>query len=279
MIRALWVQSLRDSALLLCGCCSLLFGFIWFRLWIVSQINFAEAVGLFNKMLPDFFHKLLPVPIDMIATLEGRVVMGYEELPVGLLMALWTVTRGTECLAGRLWDGTLEMLLAQPIKRLALVTSHTGVTLLGVVAMALAAWLGTATGILTVGFEAETFPRTYLPASINLFAIGVFMTGAATLVSAIARSRAQAVAFFVGFYVFEITLKIMGLMAPNLAWLKKMTFLSAYEPTKLTLGCLSDPASYLPLFWLYTGILVGLGFVALAISATIFCRNDVPAPV
>ncbi|HCK40321.1 MAG TPA: hypothetical protein DHW22_01675, partial [Planctomycetaceae bacterium] len=104
MIRALWVQSLRDSALLLCGCCSLLFGFIWFRLWIVSQINFAEAVGLFNKMLPDFFHKLLPVPIDMIATLEGRVVMGYEELPVGLLMALWTVTRGTECLAGRLWD-------------------------------------------------------------------------------------------------------------------------------------------------------------------------------
>ena len=279
MSRALWCQTLRDSLFLLLGCCSLLFGFIWLRLWIVSQIDFAEAANLFTKMLPEFFQRLLPVPIDMIATIEGRVVVGYEELPVGLLMALWTVTRGTECLAGRLGDGTLEMMLAQPVRRLALVMSHSGVTLLGVAAVALAAWLGTAIGIFTVGFDEETSITTYLPATFNLFSVGVFMAGSATLASAIAPSRAQAVAIFVGFYVLEITFKILGLMSSDLAWLKKWTFLSAYEPTQLTIGLKSSPELYWPLFWQTNGLLIGLGLAALAAAATIFCRRDVPAPL
>ena len=279
MNRALWIQTLRESLLLLLGCCVLLFGFIWLRLWIVAQIDFAEAANLFTKMLPKFFQQLLPVPMDMIATIEGRVVFGYEEMPVGLLMALWTVTRGSECLAGRLGDGTLEMMLAQPVRRLALVTSHSGVTLLGVVGVALAAWLGTVTGILTVGFEEATSATTYLPATFNLLAVGTFMAGIATLASAVARSRAQAVALFVGFYVLEITCKILGLLSTNLAWLKKLTFLSLYEPTQLTIGLQSDPDHYGPLLWQYSGALIGLGIAAIAVAAAIFCKRDVPAPL
>ncbi|MCG8448900.1 MAG: ABC transporter permease [Pirellulales bacterium] len=279
MNRALLIRTWRDSVFLLLGCCALLFGFIWLRLWIVAQIDFAEAAEWFTRVLPKFFERLLPVSIDKIASIEGRVVFGYEELPVGLLLALWTVSRGSECLAGRLGDGTLEMLLAQPLRRLTLVTSHTGVTLLGVVLVVSSAWLGTATGILTMGFNESTTAITYLPATANLLCIGVLMTGIATLASAVARSRAEAVAMFVGFYVLEITGKILGLMTPDLAWLKKLTFLSAYEPTRLTIGLKSDPAHYWPLFWQYNGILVGLGFASLAIAATIFCRRDVSAPL
>jgi len=254
-------------------------GFIWLRLWIVGQIDFQQATVLFTKMMPDFIKKLLPVPFEVIATLEGRITFGYEELPVGLLMALWTVTRGSECLAGRLGDGTMEMLLAQPVRRLTLVTSHVGVTLLGVALISLSAWSATALGILTIDFKEPTSAATYFPATANLFSVGIFMAGAATLASALARTRAQAVAIFVAFYVIEITCKIIGLMSSQMVWLKKLTFLSAYEPTILTIGLHNEPAEHWPLFWQYNGLLVGLGLAAIALAATIFCHRDVPAPL
>lgn len=279
MFRALWIRSLRDSLTLLVSCCALMFGFVWLRLWIVSQIDFQEAIGMFTKVIPPFIQKMLPVPIEVIATIEGRITFSYEELPVGLLIALWTVTRSSECLAGRLGDGTMEMLLSQPVRRLTLVTSHASVTLFGLGFISLAAWLATAVGIATIDFDEPTSATIYLPALANLLSVGVFMAGAATLASALARSRTHAVALFVAFYVVEITCKILGLLASKMAWLKKLSFLTAYEPTKLTIGLQQEPAATWPLFWQYNGLLIGLGIMALAVAATIFCHRDVPAPL
>jgi len=219
------------------------------------------------------------VPIEVIATIEGRITFSYEELPVGLLIALWTVARGSECLAGRLGDGTMEMLLSQPVRRLTIVVSHGAVTVLGIGLISLAAWLATAIGIATIDFGEPTSAMTYLPAVTNLFSVGVFMTGAATLASALGRSRAQAVAIFVAFYVVEITCKILGLLASKMAWLKKLSFLSAYEPTLITIGLQKEPSEYWPIFWQYNGLLIGLGFACLAIAAIIFCHRDVQAPL
>lgn len=279
MFRPLSLRSFRDGFTLLAICCALMFAFIWLRLWIVSQIDFKEAIGMFTKVIPDFIAKMLPVPIEMIATIEGRITFSYEELPVGLLIALWTVTRGSECLAGRLGDGTMEMLLSQPVRRLTLVTSHVAVTVLGVALIALSAWLATAVGIATVDFDDPTTASTYLPAATNLLTVGIFMAGTATLASALGRSRGHAVGIWVGFYVVQITCKILGLLASSMAWLKKFSFLAAYEPTLLTIGLTKDPDKYWPLFWQYNATLLGLGIVAFAIAATIFCRRDVPAPL
>ncbi len=279
MFPALFIRTLRDSIPLLISCCALMFGFIWLRLWIVSQIDFQEAIGMFAKVIPEFIQKMLPVPIEVIATIEGRITFSYEELPVALLVALWTVTRGSESLAGRLGDGTMEMLLSQPVRRLTLVTSFVAVTVLGVSLITLAAWLATALGIATIDFDEPTSATTYLPAVANLFSLGVFMAGAATLASALGRSRAQAVAIFVAFYVVEFTCKILGMLASSMSWLKKLSFLSAYEPTILTIGLHNAPAEHWPMFWQYNGLLIGLGLAAIAVAASIFCHRDVPAPL
>ncbi len=254
-------------------------GFIWLRLWIVSQINFDAATKIFLNVMPKFIQNLLPVPIEVIATIEGRVTFSYEELAVGLLIALWAVTRGSECLAGRLGDGTMEMLLSQPVRRMMLVASHIGVTLLGIALLALSAFLGTALGISTIEFDQPTAAKIYLPAVANLFSVGVCMAGMATLASAVGRSRAEAVALFVGFYVAQIACKVLGLMAVNMAWLKKCSFLSAYEPTILTIGLQNTPTEHWPLFWQYNGVLLGLGAMAFTLAAVIFCHRDVPAPL
>lgn len=279
MLRSLSIRSLQDGLSLLASCCLLMIGFIWLRLWIVSQFEFEEAIAMFTKVVPEFFQKMLPVPIEVIATIEGRVVISFEELPVGLLLALWTVARGSECLAGRLGDGTMEMLLSQPVRRLTLVASHFAVTLLGVVLIALSAWLATAVGIATIEFDEPTRASIYYPAVTNLLTVGVFMAGAATLASALGKSRAHAVAIYVAFHVVEITCKILAVAATKMEWLKIFTFLTAYEPTKLTIGLIKEPAEFWPLFWQYNSVLVVLGLVAFAVAAAIFSHRDVPAPV
>lgn len=279
MIQSLLLRTFRDALPMLIGCSVLIMGNVLLRLWVVAQIDFAEAASLFADILPKFIERLLPVPFETIASIEGRVSFGHEEAPVILLTSLWAVTRGTDCLAGRLGEGTMEMILAQPVRRFTVVATHTAVTLLGTVLIALAAWLGIGIGIAIVGFDEPTTTMTYWPATANLMSLGIFLIGISTLVSSVARTRSQAVGLVVGFIVIEMACKIMGMMSPQVAWLKKLTFLSAYEPTLLTTGMIKDPATYGSLLWQYNFILIGIGLAALALGTAIFCRRDLPAPL
>ena len=274
----LFARSLRDSWLLLVSCSLLSLGFTWLRVWVASQIKVDAFVKFFSESLK-VFQALLPVSIEDLAAPLGRVAFSFEELGLLMLLGLWAVTRATDCLAGRLSAGTMEMLLAQPIRRLTLVTTHTAVTLLGVVAIGLASWLGIRLGLHFSKFDDPPQAMQLLPAAVNFVCLGVFITGAATLISAIVRTRSQAVGLVIAFYVAELALMIVGRIVGRFAWMNKLTILSVYEPTLLTIGLNRDPSAYWPLFWQYNGCLLGLGVVTLAISAAIFCHRDVPAPL
>jgi hypothetical protein len=91
MNRALVLRSLRDSWLLLASCCALTVGFIWLRVWVASKIRGEAFIRLFSEALKSF-SSLLPVPIEDLASPMGRAAFSYEELPVILLLGLWTST-------------------------------------------------------------------------------------------------------------------------------------------------------------------------------------------
>jgi ABC-2 type transport system permease protein len=225
------------------------------------------------------FQALLPVPIEQLASPLGRVVFSYEEFGLVLLLGLWSVTRGTECIAGRLSAGTMEMLLAQPIRRVTVVSSHTLVTLGGVLVIAATSWLGIGLGLMVSEFDdPPTWPQL-APAVLNFVCLGIFIIGAATFVSALVRSRSQAVGLVIGFYVIQIAFLIVGRISEQLSWMRWLTILTVYEPTLLTLGLERDADKFWPLYWQYNACLAGLGVLLLALSAAIFCRRDVPAPL
>lgn len=274
----LFARSLRDSWLLLVSCSLLSLGFTWLRVWVASQIKVDAFVKFFSESL-QVFQALLPVSIEDLAAPLGRVAFSFEELGLLMLLGLWSVTRATDCLAGRLSAGTMEMLLAQPIRRLTLVTTHTAVTLLGVVAIGAASWLGVRLGLQFSKFDDPPQAMQLLPAAVNFVCLGVFITGAATLISALVRTRSQAVGLVIAFYVAELALMIVGRIVGRFAWMNKLTILSVYEPTLLTIGLNRDPSAYWPLFWQYNACLLGLGAAGLAVSAAIFCHRDVPAPL
>ena len=271
-------RSLRDSWLLLASCCALSLGFTWLRVWVASHIKVDAFIKFFSEGL-QIFQGLLPVPIEDLAAPLGRVAFSFEELGLLMLLGLWTVTRATDCLAGRIGAGTMEMLLAQPVRRLTLVTTHTAVTLGGVLAIGVASWLGVKFGLQFSKFDDAPAWTKLAPAAANFVCLGVFITGAATLISALVRTRSQAVGMVIAFYVLELMLMIVGRLNDRFAWMNRLTILSAYEPTLLTIGVNRDPSAYMPLLWQYNATLLGLGVVGLALSAAVFCRRDVPAPL
>jgi len=278
MSRVLVARTFRDSWLLLASCSLLALGFNWLRVWVASQIKVEAFVKFFSEGL-QIFQGLLPVPIEDLASPLGRVAFSYEEFGLIMLLGLWTVTRGSECIAGRTGAGTMEMLLAQPIRRLTLVTSHTLVTLLGLVIITIASWYGIALGLMFGEFEDPPAWTQIAPAVLNFLALGLFVTGAATFVSALVRTRTHAVGLVIGFYVVEVTFMIVARLSNRFEWMKWLTILTAYEPTLITLGLARKPDVYWPLFWQYNAWLCGLGGLLLVFSAAIFCHRDVPAPL
>jgi ABC-2 type transport system permease protein len=278
MNAVLILRSLRDAWLLLASCAGLAFGFTWLRVWVASQIKADAFIKFFSESL-QIFQSLLPVPIAEFATPLARVAFSYEEFGLILLLGLWAITRGTDCIAGRVGAGTMEMLLAQPIRRLSVVTSHTIVTLLGVLVIAATSWLGVQMGLAVSEFEESPTWLDIAPAPANFVGLGVFITGLATFVSAVVRNRGSAVGLVIGFYVVQIAFMIIGRVSQEFGWMRWTTILSAYEPTVLTLALHREPDEFWPMFYQYNAWLFGLGGLLLALAAAIFCRRDVPAPL
>jgi ABC-2 type transport system permease protein len=278
MNTVLFSRSFRDSWPLLVACSVLAVGFNWLRVWVASQIKVDAFIKFFSESL-EMFQSLLPVPIEQLAAPLGRVAFSFEEFGLVLLLGLWCITRGSECIAGRVGAGTMEMLLAQPLRRISLVASHTLVTLAGVLVIAAAAWLGVRLGLAVSEFEEPPHWTEVAPAVLNFVCLGMFIVGAATFVSALVRTRSHAVGAVISFYVLQIALMIVGRVSQQFSWMKWLTILTAYEPTLLTLGLDRDPERFWPLFWQYNAWLAGLGALLLALSTIIFCHRDVPAPL
>jgi ABC-type transport system involved in multi-copper enzyme maturation permease subunit len=245
---------------------------------VASLIKVEAFVKMFGETLY-FVEQFLPVSVEELASPLGRVAFSYEEFATVVIMAMWCIARGSDCLAGRVGAGTMEMLLAQPLRRLSVVVSHTAVTLAGVAAIALAAWAGVALGLTLSAFDEPPAWSKFGPATFSYVGLGVFITGAATLTSALARTRAQAVGIVVGVYVVEIIFMIVGRTSQRFGWLSWLSILTAYEPTMLTLRLEGGSDAAWTMYGQYNGCLFGLGALLLALAAAIFCRRDVPAPL
>jgi ABC-2 type transport system permease protein len=270
--RLLLKKSIAESCTLWLACATAVYAFCWTRVWIVSQFTLVQ----FQTVLEQFrdYERFSPVPFEQLFTYTGRVALTFDEPIVVVSVSLWAIARGSDCISGEIGRGTMEMLLAQPVSRLQVLWSQASVTLAGVALLALAAWLGLYTGIMTNSVEEpvvrswtipwlqievpnpfaekeirriplrdEIDPAHLAPAAVNLFALGVFLAGLTTLLSSMDRYRWRTIGLVAGFYVFQMILKIVGLAADHLAWLRYCTFFTAYEPAWFVSLAMREPES------------------------------------
>ncbi len=315
MNRALWMKAVGESRIMLAGMGLILFAFCWLRVWIVGLLPMRNFETILQQV-PQI-QQFLPVSISQLLTYNGRIALTFEELIVVMSFAVWSIARGSDTVSGELGRGTLEMVLAQPVSRLAFFWSKTIVSLAGLLVMAGLVWLG-----IYVGIQLTTVPKpvpvlglgpaaallvdpptvrtplshevravTFLPAAINLLSLGVFLLGLATFFSSWDRYRWRTIGLASGVFAVAIVVKIVALADERFSWLRSFTFLTAYEPQRVVQIAANHPEQLwrlwirqVPTHATHLGplgmnlLLVGLGLLFLAAASVIFTRRDLPAP-
>jgi beta-exotoxin I transport system permease protein len=274
MNRALWIKSLLEARLLLLALAVLLFAFNWIFVWISSMIELGPF-GVFLQTLPPSFEKLSGVPFTSVATSLGRISMAYVDPVVVFAATIWGIGRGSDAVSGEIGRGTMEMLLAQPVRRISVLATQAAVTIGGAALLALAAWLGTCAGVATVKLDDQVSMTAFLPGVVNLFALMLFLAGFSTMVSSWDNYRWRTIGVVGGFYVVELVIKVVARLVAKLEWLMQFTFLGAFEPQALII----DPRQAWAVSLKYDGALVGLGLASYLVAAVVFCNRDLPAPL
>lgn len=246
--------------LLFLACGAALFAFAWVRVWVVSLLDMGQFKAIVEQLRE--FERFAPIDFDAMFTYPGRVGMTYDEPVVILCIVIWSVARGSDVVSGELGRGTLEMVLAQPIKRTTLLWSHALVSLTGLALLTLLVWAGIAIGIqftsvaetvatpslkiplfnLEIPLSVEA-PRkeivplrervdgwNYAAPSFHLFAYGYFVLALASMCSAFDRYRWRTVGTVVGFYVIQVVMIGLGKATDTLAWLRSLSFITCYKP-------------------------------------------------
>jgi ABC-2 type transport system permease protein len=274
MTRALAWKQLHDCrGLLLCSAL-LLFGFHWLLVWVTSLLDL-EVLRHFLR-LTEWITAFLPIPLDQFATPRGLIASAYMDPAVLFIVGVWCIARGSDSISGELDRGTMELLLAQPIRRGVYLLVHAAVTVAGGAVLAVACWLGTATGLATVPRVGDEVAAWWLvPAALNLFCLAFFLCGLSTLVSSWHRYRWHAISWVGAFFLVELILKVVSRMTPKLDWFRYLTFFGAYEPAVLVVE--ASPDSHLALQ--YNGLLLGLGLACYVGGFVALQRRDLPAPL
>jgi ABC-2 type transport system permease protein len=142
-----------------------------------------------------------------------------------------------------------------------------------------------------VPMSSQVAAEDLAPAAFNLFALGVCMAGIATFFSSWDRYRWRTIGLTTGLLLVQLVIKGVAFAAPSLAWLKRCSFFTPYEPLKwIALEArrgegwaltVADPKTGL---WewgpaAHNGLLLTIGAAGFLAAAIIFSRRDLPAPL
>lgn len=273
--RAIWNKTWGDQRVLLLSLTALWGAFPWLYILLSAQIEMPAFQNVLLKVIPDDWQKLSGVPFSEVATYAGRVALAFVDPVVVLAATVWGITRGSDAVSGPLERGTMEMLLAAPVRRSAVFFTQALATTVAA-AMLCGVLLASVWTVVALGpWAGKVEPERFVPAVANVFGLMVCMAGISSCVSAADSHRWRTIGIMCGMYVTAILAKLVGRLSGVLGWVGYLSVLNAYEPQRLVGG---GPEAWRMLAW-YDGILLGIGIAAYVIGAVLFSRRDLPAPL
>ena len=164
----------------------LMFGFQILFVWLTSQVDL-QYIQYVLQHMPEYWKRLLPVSVASVSTYTGRVAIGYDHPVVVFGIAFWAIARGSDAVSGPLGRGTMEIMLAQPVRcSVSVLMTNAAMTSLGSAAIAAANWLGTFAGLCIFHKMRDLSATPYAGCALNLFAYAFFLAAVTTLLSALA---------------------------------------------------------------------------------------------
>jgi beta-exotoxin I transport system permease protein len=287
MIRALLAKSIGDAKWLFAAIFALMFFFPWVFLWASGMISVPAFSNFLASALPEAWQRAWGVPFSQVATPAGRAALVYVHPLIVFSSAVWTVARGSDCVSGEIGRGTMEMLLAQPVRRVSVYATQAVVTITGSALLASAVWCGTAIGLGMSPLYKDVSATLYLPPAVNLFGLMICLGGVSALVSSCDSQRWRTIGVIAAWYVVSTVLTVIGHIAERWHWLGYASIMSAYRPQNMVAR--SGEAWSLLLY--KNGSLAGIGLGGQVIvlfvigilcyvaGAFIFNRREIPAPL
>jgi len=272
---AIWKKTWGDQRVLLLSLAALWTAFPWIYIWLSAQIPMPAFQDVLLRAIPRDWQKLSGVPFSEVATHAGRVALAFVDPVVVLAATVWGITRGSDAVSGQLERGTMEMVLAAPVRRVAVFVTQALATTVAAAALCCvlfgAVWSAVAFG----PWAGKVDPARFVPAALNVFGLMVCMGGVSAGVSAIDSYRWRTVGILCGFYVFSLLAKLVGRLSRSFAWVGYLSVFNCYEPQRLV----GPPEESWRLLATYDGVLIGIGVAAYVVGAVLFARRDLPAPL
>jgi ABC-2 type transport system permease protein len=287
MIRALLAKVIGDAKWLFLAILVLMFCFPTIFLWASSKISLPAFSEFLTSALPREWQQVWGVPFSQVATPAGRAALVFVHPLIVFSAAIWTVTRGSDCVSGEIGRGTMEMLLAQPVRRATVYTTHALVTIVGSALLAIAVWCGTALGLHSGKLYEHVSAALYVPPTINLFALMVCLGGMTALVSSFDSVRWRTIGLMAGWYVFSTVLTVVSQIAAGWKWLGNLSFVTAYNPQSMVARpnevwlLLAHQNSSIAGLGLggQVVVLFAIGIACYVAGAVVFSRREIPAPL
>lgn len=201
-------------------------------------------------------------------------------LPLTIL-GIFAIGRAANAIAGEIDRGTMELLLAQPIRRTQVIVAHLVVDAIVFPALCLVLWLGTYCGTWWMGLQAlgnqRVDPLHFLPALMCVFGLLFAHSGVTMWISSLGRHRPRVWGWAITIFLCMFLLNVLGqIWEEPLGWIRPYTVHYHYLPQCMILH---DDWYGSANAWLHLLVLLGVGAIGYLFAWVTFCRRDLPAPL
>lgn len=216
-----------------------------------------------------FPEEMLNIGSGSLFTLPGTITLGLQHPLALALLGIFAVGASSTAVAGERARGTLEVLLARPISRVALYVSILAALLLAVLLVLSAILGGMIGGAAVVGLVGELDLAQMPLVLLNGFGLWAAFTTFGLAMSVTFDRPGPAIGLSLAWLLVHYFFEILGSLWADAAWTQEYSLLHHFDPGEILTGR-ADPTDLLIVF--------AAAVIPLAYALIVFPRRDLAAP-
>lgn len=235
---------------------------------LISGADTRSIMVVLMEQLPEQFQSLISEQFLTTLSLKGAAAFGFKHPIVLTLLSIVAITLPYRHISSELETGTLELLLAYPVRRYRLLLqfcASAGAAILFIIVVILGASL---TAISATGNLTADLTRTMVQIACNLALLMVLVMSYTVLLATYGKQDSKVGMQSAGITLVFYLLDLVSALWDPLAVIAPLNIFTYFQPQKLILG----EANFL------TNAVVLFGLIVLCLAASLrqFERRDIP---
>ena len=224
------------------------------------------GMGQLIDLLPDAVRGFVGSSQLDLLTANGALAVAYNHPLTKVVLTVFAVALPVSAIAGELERGTLDLLLAHPLRRYKLLLGSGLALSLAAVMLGGSMFLGTVVGARIGGISAEVAWGDFGWMALNTVALVLAMSGLGYLFSVLARRGGQAAGWTGALIAGMFFLEWFATMWDKVEPFTPLSLFHYYEPSQIIGGT--------PNWWVNITVLLAVAVVAFMAAMVIFDRRD-----